>query len=154
MSTELKRRLAQGEVDVALVKRNAGEADCLAAWPETLVWVQARGFTLPAGEPVPLALFPQGCVYRQRALRGLDKARRRWREAFGSHSLTGIQAAVASGLGISVLPTSAVLPEHELCEGMPALSPTELALVAAPGAVLSRAQQALVEHLQDALGPT
>lgn len=152
MSTDLKHKLAQGELDLALVKRSPGEGECLAAWPETLVWVQGQGFALPPGEPIPLALFPQGCVYRQRALRGLDKARRRWRQAFGRHSLTGIQAVVASGLAISVLPTTALLPEHQRCEGLPELAPTELALVAASGAALTAPQRALVDHLQQALG--
>nr|WP_283435815.1 LysR substrate-binding domain-containing protein [Pseudomonas helmanticensis] len=78
---------------------------------------------------LPLALFPQGCLYRQRAIRLLDVAQRPWRVAFGSHSLAGIQAAVASGLGGSVLPASAVLPEHQVCTDLPELAPTELALV-------------------------
>jgi DNA-binding transcriptional LysR family regulator len=113
------------------------------------VWV--RGAHAPApeessDEPIPLALFPQGCVYRQRAIRGLDKAHRRWRIAFGSHSLTGIQAAVSSGLGISVLPTTAVLPEHRVCNGFPPLPPTELALVSS-GGVLNVHQRALVDFL-------
>jgi DNA-binding transcriptional LysR family regulator len=146
MSTDLQRRLSAGEVDMALLKREPGSGDCLASWPESLVWVRAKDFEL-SDEPVPLALFPQGCVYRQRAIRGLDKARRRWRVAFGSHSLTGIQAAVSSGLGISVLPTTAVLPEHEVCTSLPALPPTELALVA-PGGMLSAVQRSLVDYLR------
>ncbi len=98
-------------------------------------------------EPIPLALFPRGCVYRRRAIRNLDKAHRRWRIAFGSQSLTGIQAAVSSGLGISVLPTTAVLPEHRLCTGLPELPPTELALVTS-GGVLNALQRSLVDFLR------
>ncbi len=150
MSSELQRRLAGGELDIALVKRVPGEGGpCVAAWPETLVWAGA-GQVLPADEPIPLALFPQGCVYRQRALAGLDQARRRWRIAFGSHSLSGIQAALSSGLGISVLPTTALLPEHRLCEGLPALPPTELALLSA-SASPSAVQRQLLNTLCEAL---
>jgi DNA-binding transcriptional LysR family regulator len=152
MSSDLQRRLAGGELDIALVKRVPGEGGpCIAAWPETLVWAgPTEGQLLSADEPIPLALFPQGCVYRQRALAGLDQARRRWRIAFGSHSLSGIQAAVSSGLGISVLPTTALLPEHRVCEGLPALPPTELALLSAsnsPGLV----QRHLLDTLCEAL---
>lgn len=151
MSSELQRRLAGGELDIALVKRVPGEGGpCVAAWPETLVWAGA-GQILPADEPIPLALFPQGCVYRQRALAGLDQARRRWRIAFGSHSLSGIQAALSSGLGISVLPTTALLPEHRICEGLPALPPTELALLSAsssPSAVQRQLLDTLCESLR------
>jgi DNA-binding transcriptional LysR family regulator len=146
MSVDLQRKLAAGEVEIALLKREPGSGECLASWPESLVWVKGEGVEL-TDEPVPLALFPQGCVYRQRAIRGLDKARRRWRVAFGSHSLTGIQAAVSSGLGVTVLPTTAVLPEHRICMGLPDLPPTELALVSAGGA-LNVVQQALIDFLR------
>ncbi len=146
MSTDLREKLASGELDIALIKREPGSGDCLASWPENLVWVKSEQLQLN-DQPVPLALFPQGCLYRQRAIASLDKARRPWRIAFGSHSLTGIQAAVTSGLGISVLPTSAVLAEHHLCEHMPALAPTELALVS--GGVVTALQRELLTLLQD-----
>jgi DNA-binding transcriptional LysR family regulator len=103
MSADLQRRLAAGEVEIALVKREPGSGECLASWPESLVWVKGEGVEL-TDEPVPLALFPQGCVYRQRAIRSLDKARRRWRVAFGSHSLTahpGGGFIGAGGVGVT-----------------------------------------------------
>src|ERR1700709_2531966 len=146
MSVDLQRKLAAGEVEIALLRREPGSGECLAAWAESLLGVKGEGVEL-TDEPVPLALFPHGCVYRQRAIRGLDKARRRWRGAFGSHSLTGIQAAVSSGLGVSVLPTTAVLPEHRVCTGLPDLPPTELALVSSGGA-LNVVQQALIDFLR------
>jgi DNA-binding transcriptional LysR family regulator len=147
MSVDLNRKLAAGEIEIALVKREPGSGECVASWPESLVWVKGEGVEL-TDDPVPLALFPQGCVYRRRAIRSLDKARRRWRVAFGSHSLTGIQAAVSSGLGVSVLPATAVLPEHHVCPDLPDLPPTELALVTS-GAALNAVQQALVEFLRE-----
>jgi DNA-binding transcriptional LysR family regulator len=113
------------------------------------VWVKGAGVDSANGV-LPLALFPQGCIYRQRAIRLLDVAQRPWRVAFGSHSLTGIQAAVASGLGVSVLPASAVLPEHSVCTDLPELPPTELALISREGA-LTGLQRDLVEFLREEL---
>src|SRR5476649_603552 len=81
MSVDLQRKLSAGEVEIALIKREPGSGECLAAWPESLVWVRGGDVELPdkpGDEPIPLALFPQGCVYRQRAIRSLDKAQRRW----------------------------------------------------------------------------
>jgi DNA-binding transcriptional LysR family regulator len=150
MSTDLKQKLAAGTLDIALVKREPDSGPCWAAWPETLVWVKGAGVDSSNGV-LPLALFPQGCIYRQRAIRLLDVAQRPWRVAFGSHSLTGIQAAVASGLGVSVLPASAVLPEHRVCSDLPELPPTELALISREGA-LTGLQRALVAFLRDELG--
>lgn len=150
MSTDLKQKLATGAIDIALVKREPDSGPCWAAWPEALVWVKGAGVDSAHGV-LPLALFPQGCIYRQRAIRLLDVAQRPWRVAFGSHSLTGIQAAVASGLGLSVLPVSAVLPEHTVCTDLPELPPTELALISREGA-LTGLQRGLVEFLREALG--
>jgi DNA-binding transcriptional LysR family regulator len=149
MSTDLKQKLATGAIDIALVKREPDSGPCWAAWPEALVWVKGAGVDSANGV-LPLALFPQGCIYRQRAIRLLDVAQRPWRVAFGSHSLTGIQAAVASGLGVSVLPASAVLPEHSVCTDLPELPPTELALISREGA-LTGLQRALVEFLREEL---
>ncbi|KJZ65306.1 LysR substrate-binding domain-containing protein [Pseudomonas fluorescens] len=150
MSTDLKQKLSAGALDIALVKREPDSGPCWAAWPEVLVWVKGAGVDSVNGV-LPLALFPQGCIYRQRAIRLLDVAQRPWRVAFGSHSLTGIQAAVASGLGVSVLPASAVLPEHSVCTDLPKLPQTELALISREGA-LTGLQRALVEFLRDELG--
>jgi Transcriptional regulator len=152
MSTDLKQKLSAGALDIALVKREPDSGPCWAAWPEVLVWVKGAGVDSANGV-LPLALFPQGCIYRQRAIRLLDVAQRPWRVAFGSHSLTGIQAAVASGLGVSVLPASAVLPEHSVCTDLPELPPTELALISREGA-LTGLQRALVDFLREELGQT
>lgn len=150
MSIELRQKLAVGDIDIALVKREPNSGPSWAAWPERLVWVKGLESHFANGV-VPLALFPQGCIYRQRAIRLLDVAQRPWRVAFGSHSLTGIQAAVAAGLAVSVLPASAVLPEHALCSDLPELPPTELALISREGA-LTGLQRALVAFLREALG--
>jgi DNA-binding transcriptional LysR family regulator len=150
MSLDLRQRLDAGDIDIALIKREPDSGPAWATWPERLVWVKGTEFDSSTGV-LPLALFPQGCLYRQRAIRLLDVAQRPWRVAFGSHSLTGIQAAVASGLGVSVLPVSAVLPEHQVCTDLPELAPTELALVSRDG-VLTGLQRGLVEFLRGELG--
>jgi DNA-binding transcriptional LysR family regulator len=147
MSTDLRRQLDSGEIDIALVKREAGSGECHASWPEPLVWVCGQGQDMQL-DTLPLALFPQGCIYRQRAIRTLDKARRSWRVAFGSHSLTGIQAAVTSGLGVSILPKSALLPSHRICTELPPVPPSELALVSGAER-LSATHRGLIECLRD-----
>lgn len=147
MRTDLRRQLESGEIDIALVKREAGSGECHASWPEPLVWVCGQGQDMQL-DTLPLALFPQGCIYRQRAIRTLDKARRSWRVAFGSHSLTGIQAAVTSGLGISILPKSAVLPSHRICTELPPVPPSELALVSGAER-LSATHRGLIECLRE-----
>lgn len=110
-STELRRLLDAGEIDLALIKREPGDGACLASWKEELIWVESATRSVET-DPVPLAMFPVGCLYRDRAIRAIERSGRRWRIAYTSQGLMGVQAAVASGLGISLLPFDAVLPEH------------------------------------------
>src|SRR5215813_8994569 len=118
LSTRLRRDLARGEFDLALVKRDAGDEsdnDAVAAWPERLRWVTSSRFPVDTGrDPLPLAVFEQGCLYRRRAIHALEATGRSWRIAYTSPNLSGIQAAVSVGLGVSILPEIAVLPEHRV----------------------------------------
>jgi DNA-binding transcriptional LysR family regulator len=137
----LRRDFARGEFDVALIKRDAGDASesgAVAAWPERLCWVTSRRFPVdPDHDPLPLAVFEQGCLYRRRAIHLLEAAGRTWRIAYASSNLAGIQAAVSAGLGVSILQDVAVLADHRVLgpkEGFPRPSNTELALVIRPDA--------------------
>jgi DNA-binding transcriptional LysR family regulator len=141
LGVRLRRDLARGECDVALVKRDAGDASesgALAAWPERLRWVTSKRFPVDVDrDPLPLAVFEQGCLYRRRAVHLLEAAGRTWRLAYTSPNLSGIQAAVSAGLGVSILPDVAVLADHRVLgpkEGFPKLSNTEMALVVRPDA--------------------
>jgi DNA-binding transcriptional LysR family regulator len=130
-SVELRRLLDAGEIDLALIKREPGDGGCLASWKEELVWVESMSRPV-RGEPVPLAVFPVGCIYRERAIRFVERSGWRWRIAYTSQGLMGVQAAVASGLGISLLPSDAVLPEHRrlgAADGFDPQPASELALV-------------------------
>lgn len=130
-STELRRLLDAGEIDLALIKREPGDGKCLASWREELIWVQSATRVVET-DPVPLAVFPVGCIYRDRAIRAIERSGRRWRIAYTSQGLMGVQAAVASGIGISLLPSDAVLPEHQRLgrtEGFDEQPASEMALV-------------------------
>jgi DNA-binding transcriptional LysR family regulator len=153
LSADLHTALNSGEIDLALVKREPGEGPSLATWPERLVWVAGKDMQLDQ-DPVPLAVFPQRCLYRARAIHALEQAGRRWRIAYASQGLIGIQAAVSSGLGISILSTDAILPDHyELddADGFPTPTPTELALITS-STRLNGAAKAVALYLEAALG--
>src|SRR5258707_13398688 len=69
LSVRLARDLERGELDLALHKRDAGEggAAAIATWPERLHWVASRRHPVDTKGSVPLAVFEQGCLYRNRA---------------------------------------------------------------------------------------
>jgi DNA-binding transcriptional LysR family regulator len=151
LSVRLRHDVERGELDLALLKSNAGEGDRMAAWPERLRWVGSRRHPIDlARDPLPLAVFEQGCLYRNRAIHTLEAAQRHWHIAYTSANLAGIQAAVSAGLGISILADVAILDDHVVLgreQGLPAITDTELALVL--GADASSATRRLAAALVD-----
>lgn len=73
-----------------------------------------------ADEPLPLIAFEAPCLMRSCATSALDRANIPWRLSFTSPSLSGIWAAVAAGLGVTVR-TAAGLPPHLRIINNPAL---------------------------------
>ncbi len=137
LSATLQRALDAGELDLALLKREAGQPGAIAAWPERLQWVTSREHPVDLGQdPVPLAVAEQGCLYRNQMIHALDAAGRAWHVAYTSPNLHGIQAAVSAGLGVSILSDLAVLPEHRIVtnDKLRPIIKTELALVAVDSA--------------------
>jgi DNA-binding transcriptional LysR family regulator len=153
LSADLQAALDAGDIDLALVKREPGSGPSIGAWPEHLVWVAGKQARLDQ-DPVPLAVFPHRCLYRARAIAALEQAGRRWRIAYASQGLIGIQAAVSSGLGLSIMSNDAVLPDHRIltaADGFAPPPPTELALIA--GSMrLTSATKAVARYLEAALG--
>jgi DNA-binding transcriptional LysR family regulator len=145
LSAGLARDLERGELDLALLKRDAHDggsgapaiATTIAAWPERLRWIASSRHPVDVRGSVPLAVYGQGCLYRNRAIHALEAAGRTWHIAYTSPNLPGILAAVSAGLGVSILPDVAIGDEHRVlgaADGFPAIPNTELALVTAPDA--------------------
>lgn len=152
LSVELRAQLENRDLDLALLKRNAGDGTALAAWPEHLQWVAGQDLDLHQGS-LPLVVFAQGCLYRDHAIHSLETSGRDWHIAFASQSLVSIQAAVSANLGISLLPSSAVHNDHRVLHDQPGLATppaTELALLSATR-LLPVAQQHLADYLIDNL---
>ena len=134
----LRRDLERGELDLALLKRGAGEKGGIAMWPERVHWVTSKSHPLDFRiASVPLIGFPAGCLYRARAIHALERAGRAWHMAYTSSSLAGIQAAVAAGMGLSILSEIAIQADHRVLtakDGFAPIDKTEVALMASPDA--------------------
>src|SRR5215510_5527596 len=137
-SLDLKRDLERGELDLALLKRDAGEKGGIAVWPERVHWVTSKSHPRDTRNgSVPLIGFPTGCLYRAGAIHALESAGRSRHMAYTSSNLSGIQAAIAAGMGLSILSEIAIQAEHRVLtakDGFAPIDKTEVALVAAPGA--------------------
>ncbi|WP_027549713.1 LysR family transcriptional regulator [Bradyrhizobium sp. Cp5.3] len=137
-SKNLSRDLERGELDLALYKREAGEKGAIAVWPEQVHWVTSKSHPINADvTSVPLIGFPLGCLYRAGAIHALESAGRPWHMAYTSSSLAGIQAAVAAGMGLSILSEMAIQTDHRVLtakDGFAPINRTEVALMASPDA--------------------
>ena len=75
---------------------------------DPLVWVASSDMTSQKVSVVPLIVASQGCIYRNRAIRILDKSKQPWQIVYTNPDLTGIQYAIQEGLGVTVLAKSTV----------------------------------------------
>jgi DNA-binding transcriptional LysR family regulator len=147
----LKRDLERGDLDLALFKRAAGEKGGIAVWPERVHWVTSKNHPIQMKTgSVPLIGYPAGCLYRTRAIHALESTGRTWHMAYTSSNLSAIQAAVAAGMGLSILSEMAIQADHRVLTAKDGFSPidrTEVALVASPDA--SPATLRLAERLAE-----
>jgi DNA-binding transcriptional LysR family regulator len=97
---KLAERIAQGGLDLALIWGTVPGATVIKRLPMT--WIGPKGFVAARGKDVPLALFEAPCVFRQPGIEALERARLSWRLVLTSPSLSGLWAAAAAGLGITV----------------------------------------------------
>jgi DNA-binding transcriptional LysR family regulator len=130
-SSELRTRLEEGRLDLAIVKEEEHRKGGLWYWKEQLRWVAKAGCDIQGERPVPLICFPEGCPYRKRAVRALDASGISWRVAYESSNWPGIKGGVETGLGVALLADlSGLIGVQDLTEvhGFPAVESTYLVL--------------------------
>lgn len=131
---------------IAMHPQGRGEGELLRR--EQAVWAAARAHATESLDPLPLALYPQGCLFRKWAMEALDQAKRPWRLAFVSHSVAAVESVVAQGLAVTVMKAGTfpsklrALSERD---GMPPLPAADIRLHRATD--LTRPASLLADHL-------
>lgn len=132
LTLNLYERFKQNEFDLVLVKMNQPEdfPNGQEVWTEPLEWVGDAAL-IEDGQPVPLVLSPQPCVYRARAINALQEAGQSWRLSFSSPSYAGTAAAVQAGMGITVWPRTMIPSRLDVIDALklPRLSDTHVSLL-------------------------
>lgn len=148
LSVRLVELVETGELDLALARRlgNLGEADVPPGWRvirrEPLVWATGEGSLAIDQSPLPVGIFHEGCVLRTAAIAALAAARIPWRPAFVGSSFSTLRHAVVSGIAVTPLPKSVLLPGMVEVKGLlPELPAVETMIGFAPGEALSVARQ-------------
>jgi len=75
---------------------------------DKLVWVASPGFNYQNQAPLPLIVAPKGCIYRHRAMSCLEQVSMPWQIIYTIMDLSGMQAVIEEGLGVTVLAESTV----------------------------------------------
>ncbi|MBC9177206.1 LysR family transcriptional regulator [Pseudoroseomonas ludipueritiae] len=127
-SHELRAAQERGALDLVLGKRRDGETTGSILWTEPIVWVAAPGWVAPEGRPLPLAMLPQGCMFRDRALAALARAGMGFEVVYTSASLLGVAAAAQAGLAATVMGRSGLPPGLRETDGLPPLGVAEMAV--------------------------
>lgn len=144
---DIAARFDRGNLDLAIINRELGEGDGIVLRRERRVWAAGRAMRIDREAPLPLALFPAHCSWRQLALARLDQAGRNWTLVLQSAGTAGILAALDAGLAISVLPGNGLAKSLRPLTGLPALPDFEYVLHRQANA--SAATSALAEVIID-----
>jgi len=136
ISSALVQQFQEGVLDVALAVRHEPTQTGRLLGREPLVWVVRDDRAPGDWDTLPLALNPEGCIFRAHAFAALGRAGRRWDVRYTSRSPTGVNLAVQSGLALTVKTPRSVPPGCRAVdpdEGLPELGQIEIELHRAPG---------------------
>lgn len=145
--------------DLVIAMHPKGRGDGVFLRREQPLWAASPAHLTEAIDPLPVALYPKGCLFRQWAMEALDAAKRPWRLAFVSHSSAAVEAIAAQGLAVTVLKSGtfparlrALSPRDASSrqrDGLPRLPEADIRLHRA--ANLSKPASLLADHLVAAL---
>ncbi|MDT5109882.1 MAG: hypothetical protein QOE20_1772 [Mycobacterium sp.] len=119
----LAEAIEHGVVDLAVMLDGSGLDPANASGMVALKWISGRTFSAAAKDPLPVVVFSEPCTLREPTFAALDRIGVPYRIAVESSDLSGLFAAVRSGLGLALLPMIGRLPDGLcLAEGLPPAS--------------------------------
>jgi DNA-binding transcriptional LysR family regulator len=148
LTSTMPERLGKAyDLVIAMHPEGSGEGEFLRR--EQAIWAAGASQAVEEQDPLPVALYPQGCLFRKWAIEALDAIKRPWRLAFVSHSLAAVESIAAQGLAVTIVKGSTfpskLRPLSER-DGMPRLPTADIRLHRAVN--LSPAGTLLADHLQ------
>ncbi len=149
ISAKISQAFERGEVDVALLTSGSWLKGGEIIRRERITWATSVRHMVHERDPVPLAVFEPGCLFRESALVALDEIERPFRIAYSSESYAGLVTAALAGLAVTVMARSSVpagLRELSPDEGFPVLPSVDIALLRPPPG-RSHAADRLADHI-------
>ncbi|MDR9424355.1 MAG: LysR substrate-binding domain-containing protein [Marinobacter sp.] len=135
VSSRMVEAFQEGLLDVVLAIRHTPTQTGQLIGVESLVWAAAEDVDISGWQTLPLALNPEGCVFRAHAVAALGLAGQRWNVRFTSYSPTGLNLPVQSGLAVTIktprsVPEGCRIIREE--EGLPPLGQVEIEMHRSP----------------------
>lgn len=153
----LAESVDRGSMDLAVILDGSGLDRVNAVGTVPLKWVAARGFRLHPGDPLPVITFTEPCTLRAPMFSALQSLGAQHRIMGESPDLTGLYAALRSGLGMALLPIIGWLPDGlAVVESMPAANLATLSVTGRRGLdadVLGAVERSVREALTGAVDP-
>lgn len=153
-SVYLSAALEREEIDIALMTNQPGFRRGELIRHEPVVWAASLSEMQERRRPVPLALLPQGSVYRQIAIDALNAADIPWTLRSICDSFAGLQAAVLSGIAVSAFPRCTITPNIRVLtksDNLPELPNIEMVLHRKEQGISEAAEQ-LARYIARELG--
>ena len=153
-SAELRPMLADGQLDLAILSAETDTQEGVVLRTERVVWTASAQHDVHLAACLPVAFFPEGCIFRKWALAQLRQHRRDHRIVCTSRSMSAIQAAVRAGFAVSVVAQSGVPADAMVltpAQGFAALPAVTIILAAATAtdaALVQRLAEQMRAHLQ------
>jgi DNA-binding transcriptional LysR family regulator len=158
LSAQLAEEISAGRIDVALATKMPNVhpivSNIRVLRNEPLVWLGAKSGTAFREKILPLALLPEGNLYREYALQALNHADRAWRIACVSESIAGMEAMALADAAVIVLAESVKVPGLRRLtsqDGLPTLPSVELVLWRRKSGI-SAAAEHLALHIERDIG--
>ena len=130
-SSILLNRLADKQIDLAIVFSATKPENALWSTDLPMVWIGRDDFRLRKNEPTQLAAFDPPCFFRAAAVASLERADMDWSIGYASNTLSDLWGAVKLGLGVAVRTPAAVPAGLTILDskcGLPDLPPFHVSL--------------------------
>ena len=132
LSCELLAAYDDDRIDAVIAKKDGTAQRGRVIWREPLVWLASADYEPDFSKPARLVMLQPPCTYRELMIASLDSVRCEWTAVCTASSLMGVQAAVAGGLGITILGRSFIRETMQILQApdyWPPLPMTEITVI-------------------------
>ena len=134
VATQMRSELGS-RYDMVIGIGQAGSLDGTKLTRAKVVWATAPKLQTHLQRPLPLAVTPDGTLFRRWATHALDQAGIPWRIAYTSSSVAGLESAVRAGIAVAVFKEDTISKRLMILgkkDGLPILPDVDVWLAAQP----------------------